>query len=354
MSRPHLPVLDGLRGLAIALVLLVHHFNYPPLQPWFHFGFAGVDLFFVLSGFLITGILLDTKGQEGWLRVFYQRRGLRTLPLYYAVLLLFALVAPRFGPTSWFPEYQGYYWTHMSSFLVLQRGFLNPLGHFWSLSLEEQFYLLWPLLVAACRPRTLTWVCVLLLFAGIALRAIWRDPILPYGLLPAHLDGLLGGALLAIGARYGSGNIVAACARLLPVATCLLLLQTILLLYAARPIQPWLHPFTLTLVSFFFTTLLSRMLQRPARLFTGRFLRFLGKYSYGIYVFDSLFIHFSNWAGVYRLSPAARIGSYALLLPLVVATAWASYQGFEKRFLRLKPAYPQREAAREEETIPFP
>jgi peptidoglycan/LPS O-acetylase OafA/YrhL len=57
---------------------------------------------------------------------------------------------------------------------------------------------------------------------------------------------------------------------------------------------------------------------------------------------------------VYRLSPAARIGSYALLLPLVVATAWASYQGFEKHFLRLKPAYPQREAAREEETIPFP
>jgi peptidoglycan/LPS O-acetylase OafA/YrhL len=190
--------LDGIRGIAIIFILLYHLFNVGFLYPLFQLGWSGVDLFFVLSGFLITGILLDTKGQKGWYKSFMVRRALRILPLYYSVLIVFAFVAPLSTATNWFAKHQVWFWTHTSNILILREGFFKPFGHFWSLATEAQFYLVWPLFVFLLKPRWLLVTIVLLLSMPIICRSIYTHRDIVYGLPLARLDGLLIGSLLAV------------------------------------------------------------------------------------------------------------------------------------------------------------
>ncbi|HEY5213324.1 MAG TPA: acyltransferase, partial [Acidobacteriaceae bacterium] len=155
--------LDGVRGLAILMVMGCHAFvsNYESagrfaklIGEFLHYGNAGVDLFFVLSGFLITGILYDSLQDDGYFRKFYARRALRLFPLYYGVLLICFLLT---GPLR-------LHWGHMGWLLILDLQNIDPiqivkhspgpnivLSHFWSLAVEEQFYLFWPLLVYSVR-----------------------------------------------------------------------------------------------------------------------------------------------------------------------------------------------------------
>ncbi len=191
LKSNHIVQLDGLRGVAILLVLFFHFFNFGFLYPYFYFGWAGVDLFFVLSGFLITGILLDTKHNKGYYKTFILRRALRILPLYYGVLGIFAFISPYSETTSWFKEYQIFFWTHTSNFLILKKGFLHPLSHFWSLALEEQFYFFWPLVVLILKPKQLIFASLLFIAAGIVIRHFYTNPYLTFGLPFAHMDGLL-------------------------------------------------------------------------------------------------------------------------------------------------------------------
>ena len=171
---------DGLRGLAVLMVLIFHYGNNPPygigvlskiflrLLDW---GEPGVDLFFVLSGCLITNILLDTKRSEHYFYFFYMRRALRILPLYYVAVMVFfwaylplehaavvkgVLPSPR-GSWDATPSWeQIWYWLHLSNW---RTGFghlkTSPITHFWSLAIEEQFYFLWPFAVRATSEKTL-------------------------------------------------------------------------------------------------------------------------------------------------------------------------------------------------------
>jgi len=158
------PALDGLRGIAIILVML-HHFTYyrptsgidEQIVSVLIFFWTGVDLFFVLSGFLITGILLDTRGNERYFTSFYARRILRIFPLYYLILFLALVVLPKFPavhtvligqdasvdlPPQW-P-----YWLYLTNFSIADRGWVHGwVDVAWSLAIEEQFYLIWPLVV---------------------------------------------------------------------------------------------------------------------------------------------------------------------------------------------------------------
>lgn len=153
-TREHIPRLDGVRGIAILLVLL-HHFTDDRekltgiarrLFLVTDAGWVGVDLFFVLSGYLITRILLSTKESPRYFTTFYGRRALRIFPLYYAVLVAVLLILPRLVPPT--PELdailgrQVFLWTYLSNWV---RDTFNSdyaaLKHFWSLSVEEQFYL---------------------------------------------------------------------------------------------------------------------------------------------------------------------------------------------------------------------
>ena len=220
---PRLPALDALRGIAIVLVLLYHFAPSrlvvsPPARAALsvlQVGWVGVDLFFVLSGFLITGILLDGRGDRQLLPRFYARRALRLLPLYYGtllVLLVVALVVRRADAASQssaaFLEHQWWYWLHAANVLAAQHtqwAGESWVQHFWSLAVEEQFYLLWPpvvlLLPARWLPRAIGAILVGALALRIWLAVVLDQPVAAFVLMPARADSLAVGALLAVAWR---------------------------------------------------------------------------------------------------------------------------------------------------------
>jgi len=172
LSRRNLPGLDGVRGLAILAVMLTHislqtiALN-PMLRGLFALGWSGVDLFFVLSGFLITGILLDTHQCANYFRSFYARRVLRIFPLYFgfltvALLVFPYVVSPEFMPA---PSHRWMYVCYVANWLPHAQW--HVLTHFWSLCVEEQFYFIWPLVVLLFGPRRL-----LPLIAGLELTMV--------------------------------------------------------------------------------------------------------------------------------------------------------------------------------------
>ena len=338
---PHIKQLDGLRGIAILFVLFLHLFNYGFLQQIFYFGWTGVDLFFVLSGFLITGILLDTKHRKDYFRSFWLRRILRIFPLYYAVLIVFAFIAPHFGPTKWFATYQLYFWTYTSNYLILQKGFFTPLGHLWSLAIEEQFYILWPVLVWLLKPKQLISVSILLILAGIIIRYFSENEYIIYGLPFAHADGLMVGGIFAMLIRWRRQPLFN------HINTIFLVSLSILIVYVTgylvyygidqKSIFAGL-PFTFTLVAVFFGSFLIMSLKhaRLEKILSYPLLLFFGKYSYGMYVFNSILFHFSNWAGTDRLPVNQKLLVYLGVFILTIILSYCSYEFFEIRFLRLK------------------
>lgn len=216
--RRRLGSLDGLRGLAALMVLCHHLCPFPGGHPvamvcatlW-----LGVDLFFVLSGFLITGVLYDTLGQKGFFRVFYARRALRLIPLYGVVVaMVIALNAAMGGRlTVWAVPYFVY-----ASNIVRDMGL--PIGvvprldvsHLWSLAIEEQFYLLWPLAMFLARTRArVLWLCGagVMLSVGLRFVAVAHAGSFalgtPYFELPMRLDGLLLGGAVAVVLRSREG-----------------------------------------------------------------------------------------------------------------------------------------------------
>src|SRR5437763_6300809 len=149
----YLPQLDGIRAIAVGLVLLAHCVVVPSrgtlawgLRHTLSNGWIGVDLFIVLSGFLITGILLRERTELHYFRNFYVRRLLRIFPLYYLLLVILWIAAPRlpFGPM--YPAWT--YFTYTSNLTAaFARVEWSPLGHTWSVAIEEQYYLLYPWVV---------------------------------------------------------------------------------------------------------------------------------------------------------------------------------------------------------------
>src|SRR3954470_11820129 len=219
MKSGRIPELDGVRALALIPVLYIHSnvLEHTGLGVFAAYGWITVDLFFVLSGFLITGILLDAKGEEGYFRNFYARRFLRVWPLYYALLFVVLLVIPRFHHEAQeVGRFSPWYY-----FLFLQNlfpfgGFVLVLTPTWTLGVEEQFYLVWPLLISLVPRRFFP----LLIAAGLiafplfrlATFSLTRDWIYVYILTFCRADALLVGAGLAYWMRsdtYSEGRLLA-------------------------------------------------------------------------------------------------------------------------------------------------
>ncbi len=225
-SPAHVPALDALRGIAVLLVLARHSSALESsggvvsqaILGAMRGGWIGVDLFFALSGFLITGILIDTRGTPHSLRNFYARRTLRIFPLYFTFLAIVFFVGPLTSLAT-NPEFrvlqdnQGWLWSYLTNVLIAWKGDLAVplhLGHLWSLGLEEQFYLVWPCIVLLVPSKAVGRVCLALSVAAVLLRTAlvirsgWGVDA-AYMMMPARLDALLLGGCLAVLVRSPAG-----------------------------------------------------------------------------------------------------------------------------------------------------
>ena len=343
----HRPELDGIRGIAILLVMAYH--TPGRIEPWTKFGWAGVDLFFVLSGFLITGILLDTADNPDRARRFYVRRALRILPLSYAAILLVPIVfaldpllrddAHRLAAHSW------WLWTYTVNWPLgfLPEGAKDPLpflDHFWSLAIEEQFYLLWPLVVWHTSRKTAIRVAVVVICGAFVCRVVFRLMHAPwsssYFLTPSRLDPLGVGALVALWLREPGpeDDLRSRVDRRMQWAG----LSAVIVLAIVGMYERTLsgHDSKITLfgysaVAWLFGWLVTRGALWPSRVLRSPVLVAAGKYSYGLYVIHPLVLDvFTPRLG--RDSDLAGVAMWVISIPL----AWLSYHGFEQWFLRLK------------------
>ena len=370
-----LPGLDGVRGLAILMVLAVHFVGDATPTTWgerlavklANYGMFGVDLFFVLSGFLITGLLLDSKGDPHYFRNFYARRTLRIFPLYYAVLALLFIVLPRLlavpAPLAEARAHQGWLWTYTANFFIAAKGTwaLSYVSHFWSLAIEEHFYLLWPFVVLAVRRDTLERICLVVIGAALALRiglSLAGVSDLSISVLtPCRVDALcLGGLLAAVGRRdVGAARLVRQSGRaVLAVGAITLAVSAWCALTKSG--LALLHPIRGTLLALFFGALTLTSVQDPgasfvARVFHARWLRTFGKYSYGLYVYHGVLSQhmltlrtqdrLEALLGGHSIAIAAQAG-LGVAISFVVAAL--SYELFEKKFLGLKKYFEPRAA----------
>lgn len=329
-------------------------------------GWTGVDLFFVLSGFLITGILLDTRGGRGYFRSFYARRTLRVFPLYYAALFgLFALLPALglltitaheqlAGPQAW-------YWTYLTNVWIAANGWeaVTPYtSHFWSLAVEEQFYLVWPFVVLTLGDRRLLPLCI----AGVALAPLLRaallwqgvDPVAVYVLTPTRFDTLMAGSGLAAWLRRDADPaLLRSFAKWAIAAGSCTAVAIVVSNGRFGELDPIVQIAGYSAVTMLSTGLLAGLVDPRSRgpltgLFAWRPARLLGRYSYGIYVVHPPVIFATLLTLGSTLRPLREAaGPFALCAVIGVIAGAASigiaalsHHCFERRFLALKKHFP--------------
>jgi peptidoglycan/LPS O-acetylase OafA/YrhL len=200
-----LPGLDGLRAVAVIGVILFHAGVVGAELGW-----AGVELFFVISGFLITRILLDLRPNPRYLQTFYAHRALRILPVYYLMLLLSVLAATAAGrglASLDLPFYIVYVQNYFPQIPTAMDGGIPLTSHTWTLAVEEQFYWAWPLVVLIAGSRALRVIVIGCIIgapvARVALLLATGNPYAVVATLPAQIDALAVGAALALAERHG-------------------------------------------------------------------------------------------------------------------------------------------------------
>jgi len=346
-----LPQLDAVRGIAILLVILHNESTkYPALrlENIFASGWMGVDLFFVLSGLLITGILLDTKDTEGYLRNFYARRCLRIWPLYFSLLFFMFVVAPFVRPSvgAEIFERSSPWWSYLlflQNFLVPNStGAAGPLGVTWSLAIEEQFYLIWPFIVCYLSSAHLTRIAVTVFCVSPALRLFLSFYSVDlYSNVFCRLDGLMAGALIALMMR--SRSFVPS--KFVKPAWIAFFISLPIALLTDSDETRWVV-FSWSAVASASLVYLSLYSEQGwlQRLMKNRFLMYTGTISYGLYLLHKIPFDVAETIGLDRYPFVAA----PLMLVACYVTAVMSWHLLEKPFLRFKRVFESRPVAQVE------
>jgi peptidoglycan/LPS O-acetylase OafA/YrhL len=357
IASGRIPQLDGLRGIAIAMVLVYHYAGrMAGIQPQFplllalpiNFGWSGVDLFFVLSGFLIGGILLDARQSPNYFRVFYRRRVCRIFPMYFAFLIVF-LFAVHFmrSPEVLHLLHPVIPWqaivTFTQNFWMASHNDTGAIGQAatWSLAVEEQFYLTLPALIYFVKPRRLIWV----LAGGIVLAPLIRlaiflaNPGLVYAimfLLPCRMDSLLFGVAIAYFLRQpGAWEYLHAHRRQLWTAIEALTCLCVLLMLFRSESSPPVMLVGFDVIGLLFSAILVASLveERVARCLRVKWLMALGNISYCVYLIHPLVLGMTYLALKRYTTSWAMTATLALIFTIVIAKL--SWEYFEKPLVRL-------------------
>lgn len=359
LKRTYYPALDGVRGIAILLVVVFHNYGF---IDYFFFGWLGVDLFFVLSGFLITGILLKTVGKPKYLQNFYIRRTLRIFPLYYLLLIICLLVLPELDSlkpqTEYYTNNQFYFWIYAQNWLFA----LNPpensnfLFHLWSLGVEEQFYLIWPFLILWIKKPKILLLIVSLLLIGIMLFRSWlwiyqMEGIQYFSLYAfSRIDGICIGCMLAL-INYINFEYIRKYTSLIVISIALLNFA----FYFLNKIEDFSYPYYPFIGYTTFGFIFAIVIYEATRVKSGilyiiltiPILRFIGKISYGFYIFHWPIYFLLNPIIYKSISPLLQDQSY-LLINMISATICTligfivsiiSYYYFETPILKLKEKF---------------
>jgi peptidoglycan/LPS O-acetylase OafA/YrhL len=372
-TQGHVDSLDGVRGLAILMVIFSHAFQSNiegngtfsrVVGTILGYGIFGVDLFFVLSGFLITGILVNSLGSEGYFKKFYARRVLRIFPLYYAVLFVLFALTPMLHL-----QWHGMGWLMLGYFQNLrptQIATFSPgpglqLNHFWSLAIEEQFYLVWPAVIFFVRDRQrLLWITLSVAAVALGLRLMLVN--LGVGHLVIHettllrADSLVLGGTLALLYRSTIWHKVQQIAPWMLFATATIVVTSILLLGSDVSTHPptswmarlWIDGLRYSVLALGSACLIAWSMRSGSVakwVFERSWPKFLGKHSYGIYVLHLIALPFlvnTQRAIILHATHSkmlAVVGAGMSVLVLSVAAAYISFKYFEMPFLRLKKLF---------------
>ena len=343
--KQKIPQLDAVRGIAILIVIFhnsLARYSSLPLQSLFSYGWMGVDLFFVLSGFLITGILVDTKHSEAYFKNFYARRCLRIWPLYYSVLFFMFVVIPfvrpaigslvivRSSPWWAFPFFLQNFFLHPST------NASGPLGVTWSVAIEEQFYVVWAVVVRCCSDFQLRCIAITVICLSPLLRVyLSLHHVDLYSNVFCRLDGLMAGGFLALIVRSNAflpGRFLKAAWLTLFIAVPLALVTEA---FHAR----WITFSLSAVASAAFIYLALFATQKWFRVaLTNRWLMYTGTISYGLYLLHRIPL---DIAVLFHLD---RHPILALLMGLAASYVMAilSWNLLEKPFLGLKRFFESR------------
>lgn len=354
--KRYIPQLDGVRGLAILLVISFHYFGYMPL---FSFGWCGVDLFFVLSGYLITSRLIASQKEKNHLKKFYINRALRILPLYYLTLILFYagfnfLVKKE---NFYLFDFYNYNWAGFAFFfqnwtLIFYHGVKeNFLDHFWSLAIEEQFYLVWPFfLYLFWQKRWFYKMIFIIVVLIITTRTFiymhypdWSEYRYYYYHTFCRMDAFLIGGCLLLFQKNDKAK------QFTPYyfIALLAIIAGIYFTGNASISNPFISTIGYTLIAITFAGLIYVASNDSSRListvFNYRWLKFTGKISYGLYIFHWIILKALEVRLEKRLtkleyvnSQGAHLLSLFICLVITLGVSVISYFYFELYFLKRK------------------
>jgi peptidoglycan/LPS O-acetylase OafA/YrhL len=385
-SMPHIKALDGVRGLAFVMVYVQHftggnHIHVRAIEAFRGVGWTGVDLFFCLSGFLITGILYDTQSDAKYYKNFYGRRALRIFPLFYLCLLLIFMMTPLLH-LQWH-LYHLCYPLYCSNFLNALMPNVDTfsfqpwidLGHFWSLAVEEQFYIVWPIAILWCATRRrIVTLCVSLIGMSIALRllfvllylhaipvnAVYASHwyVVTLGAMKApffyrmflyritffRLDALAMGGIVAMLLRGCELERWAGWLKWMAVAIILATGATIFTSFHLE--TPWTAVVGYTLLAMLFAMAIVGAIHSKSVgvFFQARYLMEVGKYSYAMYLLHQI-ARPAMPLLIHRIAP--KVGSVGIAAVLcssgwfvcLYGLARLSFRLFESRFLRMKDRF---------------